>query len=89
MKIKRTIDGKEYEFELEPQERYEAWRECDIEMKRAEVKYYKEQYMDYNPDITEEEVDEALDDILERYIEILDEADNWTMLERAYEWVLE
>jgi hypothetical protein len=93
MKIMRIIDGEEYEFELSPQERHEAWRECDMEMKRAEVKYYKEQYMDYNPDITEEEIDEAFEDIVERYIENMEigdyATDNWPALAEAYERVLE
>ena len=92
MKITRIIDGKEYEFELSPQERHEVWRQCDMECKRAEVKYYKEQFMDSYPEITEEEIDEAFDDIVERYIENMEirdcATDNWDSLEEAFEWCL-
>lgn len=92
MKITRVIDGIEYEFELTSDERYAARRECDTECKRAEVKYYKEQFMDSYPEITEEEIDEAFEDIVERYIEIMEirdyATDNWHALAEAYERVL-
>lgn len=52
MKIKRIIDGKEFEFELTPQELYDAFAEQQFQYDLSIVRYYFEDYSD--DDIKEE-----------------------------------
>ena len=46
MKIKRTIDGKEFEFELTPSELYDAFAEQQFQYDLSIVRYYFEDYSD-------------------------------------------
>ena len=52
MKIKRTIDGQEFEFELTPSELYDAFAEQQFQYDLSIVRYYFEDYSD--DDIKEE-----------------------------------
>ena len=46
MKIKRTIDGKEFEFELTQQELYDAFAEQEFKFDLSSVRSYFEDYSD-------------------------------------------
>lgn len=67
MKIKRTIGGKEYEFELTPQELYEAFAEQEFQFDLESVRYYFEDYSDddlYEEyTMTREELEACFEDI--------------------------
>ena len=67
MKIKRTIDGKEFEFELTPQELYEAFAEQEFKFDLSSVRSYFEDYSDddlYEEyAMTREELEACFDDI--------------------------
>ena len=88
MKIKRMINGIEHEFELTPHEMYDAFREQQKNFYREDVESFKEQFLDCHDNITEEQIDEAMDDIIEKYDDIVSEQDWWVFAEAAYEWVL-
>ena len=91
MKITRVIDGKEYEFELTFQEQWKAWNEWQNRIAREEAEAYIDNYLasrDEDSDITEADVMDAMDDIVERYLELESMKDNWDSLEEAFDWCL-
>jgi len=67
MKIKRTIDGKEFEFELTPQELYDAFAEQEFQYDLSSVRSYFEDYSDddlYEEyTMTREELEACFEDI--------------------------
>ena len=78
MKIKRTIDGKEYEFELTRHELYHAFRELDMEYHKEDIMhfYFNERSEDdlmKEWDVSKEEFDSRMEDmVLELQEEISD-----------------
>lgn len=67
MKIKREIDGKEFEFELTPQELYEAFAEQEFQFDLESVRCYFEDYSDDDLyegyTMTREELEASFEDI--------------------------
>lgn len=94
MKIKREIGGIEYEFELTYCEGWKAWNEWQNMIAREEAEAYMEDYLasrDDDCDITEADVEAAMDEITERYRELMDGIDGYDsndLAYRAYEYVL-
>ena len=78
MKIKRTIDGREYEFELTPNELYHAYRELDTEFYKEDIMcfYFNERSEDdlmKEWGVSKEEFDSRMEDmVLELQEEIAD-----------------
>jgi len=89
MKIKRTIDGKEYEFELTRDELYHAYRELDTEFYKEDIMCFY--FYDRSEDdlmkewgVSKEEFDSRMEDIvLELQEEIADEESDY-LYERVH-----
>lgn len=88
MKIKREIGGIEYEFELTKAEMNTAYWEQKEAFAREYVKYYTETFLEENEEVTEADIQDCFDDIVERYLELEGMKDNWDSLEEAFDWVL-
>ena len=88
MIIKRTIGGIEHSFELTTQEMITAFCEQQNIFYREDIESFKEQYLEWNENATEEKIDENMDDIVEKYADIESEHDWWQSAESAIDWVL-
>ena len=83
MKIKRTVDGKEYEFELTRHELYHAYRELDMEYHKEDIMHFC--FDDRSEDdlmkewgVPKEEFDSRMEDmVLELQEEIADEESDY------------
>ena len=88
MIIKREIDGIEHSFVLTPEEMYRAYYEQENNFYREDMESFKEHYLEWHKSVTEEQIDENMDYIVERYVDIASERDWWSDAEAAFDWVL-